>query len=99
MKAWLGKVVGKEVEDLSRHDKWLCMMYPRLSLLRQFLADDGAIFVSIDDNEGHYCKAVMDELFGRRNFIATVIWQRLHARNNSAQHFSADHEFVVAFAK
>ncbi len=99
MRAWLGRAVGKEAEDLSRHDKWLCMMYPRLALLREFLTEDGAIFVSMDDNEGHYCKALMDEVFGRRNFIATIIWQKLHARNNSAQHLSADHDFVLLYAR
>jgi adenine specific DNA methylase Mod len=99
IRKWLGKVVGAEAEDLSRHDKWLCMMYPRLALLRDFLREDGALFVSIDDNEGHYCKALFDEVFGRRNFVASVIWQRLHARNNSAKHFSADHEFVLVYAK
>ncbi|ARO52738.1 site-specific DNA-methyltransferase [Methylorubrum zatmanii] len=99
IQAWLGKVVGKEAEDLSRHDKWLCMMYPRLRLLREFLTEDGSIWVSIDDNEGHYMKALLDEIFGRANFIATAIWQRLHARNNSAIHFSADHEFILVYAR
>src|SRR6266571_9359580 len=61
---WLGKAVGKEAEDLSRHDKWLCMMYPRLALLRQFLSDDGVIFVSIDENESARLQCVMDEVFG-----------------------------------
>ena len=99
IRRWLGETVGKEAEDLSRHDKWLCMMYPRLHLLKEFLRDDGAVFVSIDDNEGYYCKGLMDEIFGRRNFVATGIWQRLHARNNSARHFSADHEFVLVYAR
>ncbi len=66
IREWLGKAVGKEAEDLSRHDKWLCMMYPRLVLLRQFLRDDGAIFISIDDNEVQALRYVMDEIFGRR---------------------------------
>jgi adenine-specific DNA-methyltransferase len=99
IRAWLGATVGKEAEDLSRHDKWLCMMYPRLRLLKDFLSADGSIWVSIDDHEGHYMKALLDEIFGRSNFIATVIWQRLHARNNSAIHFSADHEFVLLYAR
>src|SRR5271157_2855465 len=60
--AWLGKVVGKETEDLSRHDKWLCMMYPRLRLLKELLAPDGAIFISIDDNEVHNLLAMMNEI-------------------------------------
>jgi site-specific DNA-methyltransferase (adenine-specific)/adenine-specific DNA-methyltransferase len=72
MKAWLGKAVGKEAEDLTRHDKWLCMMYPRLQLLREFLREDGAIFVSIDDNEIATLRMLMDEIFGAHNFVATI---------------------------
>jgi adenine-specific DNA-methyltransferase len=75
------------------------MMYPRLELLRALLSEDGSIWVTIDDNEGHYLKVVMDEMFGRGNFIATGIWQKLHARNNSAQHLSADHDFLLAYAR
>jgi len=69
IKKWLGEVVGKDGEDLTRHDKWLCMMYPRLKLLHKLLADDGAIFISIDHNEQAYLKLVCDEIFGRSNFI------------------------------
>jgi adenine-specific DNA-methyltransferase len=68
IKKWLGQVVGKESEDLSRHDKWLCMMYPRLKLLHKLLADDGAIFISIDDNEQANLKLLCDEIFGGGNF-------------------------------
>jgi len=64
---WLGKTVGKEGETLDRHDRWLCMMYPRLALLRQFLSEDGAIFISIDDNEVQALRYVMDEIFGTPN--------------------------------
>ncbi len=99
IKAWLGKVVGKEAEDLSRHDKWLCMMYPRLSLLREFLTDDGAIFISIDDNEVHTLRMLCDEIFGRQNFVATVIWQKVYSPKNSARHFSEDHDYVLVYAK
>ncbi|MBR1552484.1 MAG: site-specific DNA-methyltransferase, partial [Schwartzia sp.] len=73
---WLGEVVGKEGEDLSRHDKWLCMMYPRLKLLRRFLKDDGTIFISIDDNELYNLKSICDEIFGASNFIANFIWEK-----------------------
>ena len=62
IKKWLGEVVGKEGEDFSRHDKWLCMMYPRLRLLQQLLSDDGAIFISIDDNEQANLKLICDEI-------------------------------------
>ncbi len=96
---WLGQTVGKEAEDLSRHDKWLCMMYPRLRLLHRFLKEDGAIFVSIDDNEVNHLRDILDEIFGRRNFITTVIWQKVYSPKNSARHFSEDHDYIVVYAK
>jgi len=96
---WLGDVVGAEAEDLSRHDKWLCMMYPRLRLLKDFLTEDGVIFVSIDDNEVTSLRLLLDEIFGRKNFIASVIWQKIHSPKNSARHFSEDHDFVIVYAK
>jgi len=65
-KSWLGKIVGKQSEDFSRHDKWLCMIYPRLRLLKEFLSDTGCIWVSVDDNESHYMKFICDEIFGRK---------------------------------
>jgi len=99
MRKWLTKVVGKEGEDLTRHDKWLCMMYPRLALLKEFLSDDGAIFVSIDDNEVHHLRAMMNEVFGARNFVATVIWQKVYSPKNSAGHLSEDHDFIMIHAK
>lgn len=99
IKKWLGQVVGREAEDLSRHDKWLCMMYPRLALLKDFLSEDGAIFVSIDDNELQNLRGIMDEAFGARNFIATVIWQKVYSPKNSAKHFSEDHDYIVVYGK
>ena len=72
IKRWLGQVVGKESEDLSRHDKWLCMMYPRLQLLKQLLSDTGVIFISIDDNEQANLKLICDEIFGLKAFITTI---------------------------
>ncbi|AOE83185.1 site-specific DNA-methyltransferase [Pseudomonas sp. TCU-HL1] len=99
MRKWLGQVVGKEGEDMSRHDKWLCMMYPRLKLLHRLLSEDGAIFISIDDNEVHNLRGLMDEIFGRRNFVTTVIWEKVYSPKNSARHFSEDHDFVLVYAK
>lgn len=99
MREWLGKVVGMESEDLSRHDKWLCMMYPRLRLLKDFLAEDGVVFISIDDNEVNSLRFLMDEIFGRNNFIASVIWQKVYAPKNSAKHFSEDHDYIIVYAK
>ena len=96
---WLGKVVGKEGETLDRHDRWLCMMYPRLALLRQFLGEDGAIFISIDDNEVQALRYVMDEIFGEQNFVATVIWQKMDGPKNTAVHLSEDHDYILIYAK
>jgi site-specific DNA-methyltransferase (adenine-specific)/adenine-specific DNA-methyltransferase len=99
MKAWLGKVVGGESEDLSRHDKWLCMMYPRLVLLREMLCEDGSLWMSIDDNEVHHARSIMDEIFGRENFIATIIWQKIDGPKNSAMYLSEDHDYILLYAK
>lgn len=99
MRDWLGKAVGREAEDLSRHDKWLCMMYPRLQLLKEFLREDGAIFVSIDDNEVHSLRLLLDEIFGPRNFVASVIWQKVYSPKNSAKHFSEDHDYIIVYAR
>lgn len=86
-------------DDNLEHSQWLNMIYPRLELLREFLRDDGSIWVSIDDNEAHYLKIIMDEIFGRRNFVDTVIWQKIYTVKNSAQYFSAMHDYVLVFAK
>ncbi|MGO4705791.1 site-specific DNA-methyltransferase [Microvirga sp. 2MCAF38] len=97
IKAWLGSVVGKEAEDLSRHDKWLCMMYPRLRILKELLSEDGSIFVSIDDNEVHNLIQVMNEIFGRSNFIANIIWQKRTSRENRSA-IGDSHDFIVVYA-
>ncbi|HLE29548.1 MAG TPA: site-specific DNA-methyltransferase [Anaerolineales bacterium] len=94
---WLKKTVDRE--DLTRHDKWLCMMWPRLTLLHELLAEDGVIFISIDDNEVHRLRAVMDEIFGEHNFVTTVIWHKVFAPKNTAQFFSEDHDYIVVYAK
>lgn len=99
IKDWLNKTVGSESEDLSRHDKWLCMMYPRLVLLRELLPDNGAIFISIDDNEVSSLRAVMDEIFGKENFVSTIVWQKVYTVKNSAKYLSDMHDYVVLYAK
>jgi len=99
IKKWLGQVVGKESEDLSRHDKWLCMMYPRLKLLHKLLADDGAIFISCDDNEQASLKLICDEVWGTGNFVNNVIWQKKFSPQNDAKYFSDNHDFVICYAK
>jgi adenine-specific DNA-methyltransferase len=97
MQDWLGKVVDRE--DLTRHDKWGCMMMPRLKLLRELLTDDGAIFVSIDDNEVHRLRCLMDEVFGEENFVATICWQKVYSPANDAKGIDAMHDFIVAYAR
>lgn len=86
-------------DDKLEHSQWLSMMYPRLVLLRDLLAEDGSIWVTIDDNEGHYLKVLMDEVFGRANFVANVLWQKVFSPKNTARHFSVDHDHVLVFAK
>jgi len=97
MQEWLDKVVDKE--DFTRHDKWLCMMMPRLKLLRDLLKEDGVIFVSVDDNEQHRFRILMDEVFGEENFIANIIWQKKYSPQNDANYFSDMHDFIVVYAK
>lgn len=101
IKRWLGQVVGKEGEDLSRHDKWLCMMYPRLKLLKKLLADDGVIFISIDDNEQANLKLIMDEIFGRNNFVVNMIWQKMDSPSSNAREraFSLYHDHTLVYSK
>lgn len=86
-------------DDNLEHSQWLAMIYPRLVLLRDLLAEDGSIWVSIDDNEGHYLKVIMDEVFGRRNFISNVVWQKIYTVKNSARHLSEMHDHVLVYAK
>lgn len=98
MREWLGRAVGKEAEDLSRHDKWLCMMYPRLALLREFLREDGVVFISIDDNEVHLLRMLMDEIFGRNNFVANALWQK-RTSPDARLMLSDAHEHIIVYAK
>lgn len=100
MKKWLGHAVGKENEDLSRHDKWLCMMYPRMQLLVEFLSPDGFLFVSLDDSEVARFKLMMEEILSPKCFITTLIWKsRRNLDNRSLHNVSVDHEYVVAYRK
>lgn len=86
-------------DDKLEHSQWLSMMYPRLVLLRDLLAEDGSIWVSIDDNEGHYLKVLMDEVFGRKNFITNVVWQKAYTSNQTAKHISDTHDHIILYAK
>jgi len=98
MKEWLGKVV--DIDDLSRNDKWLCLMYPRLVLLRELLDQElGSVWISIDADESHYLKAVCDEIFGRQNFVDEVTWQRAFAPVNLKKTLSRNHDTILVYAK
>jgi adenine-specific DNA-methyltransferase len=93
---WLGKVVDKE--DLTRHDKWLCMMMPRLKLLRELLADNGVIFISIDDNEVHHLKMLLDDVF-QGSFIGCFIWRKKEGGGQTDDYFVTEHEYILVYAK
>lgn len=98
IKSWIGKVVGKESEDLSRHDKWLCMIYPRLRLLREFLSTDGVLFVSIDDTEVADLRLVLDSIFGANSLIGQFVWKsRQNKDNRNTTNASIDHEYVLCY--
>lgn len=98
IKKWLGEVVGKEGEDLSRHDKWLCMMYPRLKLLHRLLADDGVMIIHIDENEYTNLHAILIEIFGKSNDLGTIIWDKRNPKGDS-QKISYQHESISLFGK
>jgi adenine-specific DNA-methyltransferase len=98
LKEWLdGNPVNKE--DMLRHDKWCCLMYPRLKLLYELLSEDGSFWMTLDDNEIHRARMVMDEVFGEDNFIATCIWHKNYSPKPSAQYFSEDHDYLIVYAK
>jgi len=86
-------------DDNLEHTKWLGMMWPRLELLCALLSQDGSIWISLDDNEGHYLKVVMDEMLGRKNFVSTVIWQKADSPRNSARQFSSDHDYIFVYSR
>ena len=99
IRRWLGKVVGSEIDDLTRHDKWLCMMYPRLVLLQRLLSEDGAIFISIDDNEQANLKLICDEIFGKGNFVGVWYWYRSATPPNLSYKIKKNLEYVLAYEK
>jgi len=94
---WLNKVVGEEAEDLTRHDKWLCMMYPRLELLWKFLRDDGVIFVHIDEVEQSSLRLLLDEIFGITNRVGTIVWKNV--TDNNPTNIASEHEYILCYAK
>ena len=99
MKRWLAENGAVDGDDEERHEKWLCMMWPRLQLLRELLAEDGVIFISIDDHEQHRLRLMMDDIFGAGNFVTNIIWQKKYAPANDAKYFSDNHDFLLCYAK
>lgn len=99
IRKWLGKVVGSEFDDLTRHDKWLSMMYPRMVLLQRLLSEDGVIFISIDDNEQANLRLLCNEIFGAQNFICNVIWEKADSPRMDAKLYSERHDFILVYSK
>ena len=96
---WFQRHSPVDGEDLERHDKWLCMMWPRLQLLHMLLAEDGVIFVSIDDNEHHHLRMLMDEIFGKENFFVSQARRAMHTVRNSSKDFNLNTDYVLTYAK
>lgn len=86
-------------DDNLEHSQWLTLIKPRLEILRNLLTQDGSIWISIDDDEGHYLKVLCDEIFGRNNFVSTVLWQKIHSIKNDARYLSQNHDFILLYAK
>jgi adenine-specific DNA-methyltransferase len=99
IKKWLGEIVGKDEEDFTRHDKWLCMMYPRLKIINKLLSDSGVIFMSIDDNEQVNLRFLCDEIFGKRNFISTFSWEKKKKGSHLDNYITTVKEYVHTYAK
>jgi adenine-specific DNA-methyltransferase len=98
MQQWLSEnPVG--IEDGLRHDKWCAMMWPRLRLLHELLGEAGSIWITLDDNEVHHARMMLDTIFGEANFVATCIWRKNYAPKSSARHFSEDHDYILVYAK
>jgi adenine-specific DNA-methyltransferase len=97
IREWLGRVVGAEAEDLSRHEKWLCMMFPRLAVLRKFLRQDGVIFASIDETEFATLRILLDEVFGATNHLGTIVWKNV--TDNNPTNIAMEHEYVLCYAR
>lgn len=98
MQEWL-RSNPVNAEDMLRHDKWLCMMWPRLTLLRELLSDRGSLWMTLDDNEVHRARTILDEIFGEDAFIANIVWQKNFSPKNTAQFFSEDHDHLLVIAK
>lgn len=100
MKEWLKDSANPvDKEDLERHEKWACMMWPRLQILRELLSEDGAIFINIDDNEQHALKMIMNEIFGESNFVGSFIWRKKEGGGQASEYFVTEHEYVHVYRK
>ncbi len=99
MRQWFTENSPVDNEDLEKHDKWLCMMWPRLHLLKELLAEDGVIFISIDDNEQHHLRMLMDEIFGKKNFFAVLTRRAMHTVRNSSKDFNLNADYTLVYAK
>jgi len=99
IREWFKKVVGREGEDLTRHDKWLCMMYPRLKLLRDLLSENGSIFVQIDGNESGNLRLLMDEIFGQDNYRNQITWLRSSSGKTVSRNLSEDTDYIFWYSK
>jgi len=97
IKEWLGKQVG--TDDMTRHDKWLSMMTPRLKIMRELLADSGCIMVSLDNNEFHHFRCLADEIFGEQNYVGNFIWRKKEGGGQTDSYFVTEHEYIVIYAK
>lgn len=99
IREWLGQAVGDHLEASSRHDRWLCMMYPRLRLLRELLHEEGLLFVSIDDHSMHHLRLVLDEILGAENWMATLTRRAMHTVRNTSKDFNLNVDYVLVYAR
>ncbi|MCB0536202.1 MAG: site-specific DNA-methyltransferase [Bacteroidetes bacterium] len=99
IKKWIGELVGDDENDLTRHDKWLCMIYPRLQLLRRLLASSGVIFISIDDNEISRLRLIADEIFGANNFITQLVWEKKKKGTHLDKKRISIKEYILVYCK
>ncbi len=99
IKKWIGEIVGDDELDLTRHDKWLCMMYPRLKLLSKLLDTDGVIFISIDDNENSRLKLICDEIFGQKSFVTTLVWEKKKKGTHLDKKRISIKEYIYVYCK
>lgn len=100
MREWLKSSANPvDKEDMERHDKWLCMMWPRISLLRELLSEEGSIWITLDDNEVHRFRVILDEIFGSENFVCCAVWEKTYTPKSNGRVISTDHDYVLCYSK